>query len=145
MQRPDSLCARVLKSKYYPKGDLLDTVFASDASQVWRGIEHGLELLKKGLVWRVGNGKRIQIQRDQWIPRRSGLKVANFKRRSRLRWVNQLMKPNEKEWDEALIHQLFYEFDAMEICKIKLPRRDIEDCVAWHGEKSGSFSVRSAY
>ena len=32
------------KSKYYPKGDLLHTVFASDASQAWRGIEHGLEL-----------------------------------------------------------------------------------------------------
>ena len=66
IQNPESLCARVLKSKYFPKGDLLDTVFSSDASPVWRGIEHGLVLLKKGLVWRVGNGKRIQIQRDQW-------------------------------------------------------------------------------
>ena len=47
LQKPNSLCARVLKSKYYPKGDLLDTVFAADASQAWRGIEHGLELLKK--------------------------------------------------------------------------------------------------
>lgn len=61
IQNPDSLCARVLKSKYYPNGDLLDTVFASDASPAWRGIEFGLQVLKKGLIWRVGNGKRIQI------------------------------------------------------------------------------------
>ena len=50
LQKPNSLCARVLKSKYYPKGDLLGTVFAADASQAWRGIEHGFELLKKGLI-----------------------------------------------------------------------------------------------
>lgn len=38
VQRPEGLCARILKSKYYLNGNLLDTVFASDASPVWRGI-----------------------------------------------------------------------------------------------------------
>jgi hypothetical protein len=47
---PDSLCVRVLKAKYYSQGNLLDTVVAYDASQTWRAIEHGLELLKKGTV-----------------------------------------------------------------------------------------------
>jgi hypothetical protein len=28
---PDSLCARVLKAKYFPQGNLLDTITASDA------------------------------------------------------------------------------------------------------------------
>lgn len=141
----ESLCARVLKSKYYPKGDLLDMVFATEASQVWRGIEHGLELLKKGIIWRVGNGKSNLIQRDQWIPRKNGLKVATFKRRARLRWVNQLLVPGGKEWNVSLVKQLFHDFDAEEICKIRLPSTDIEDCVAWHSEKSGVFTVRSAY
>ena len=68
IQRPDSLCARVLKSKYYPHGELIDTVFASEASPVWRGIEYGLELLKAGLVWRIGNGRKVNIQRDNYIP-----------------------------------------------------------------------------
>lgn len=145
LQKPDSLCARVLKSKYYPKGELLDTVFASDASQAWRGIEHGLDLLKNGIIWRVGNGKKIQLQRDQWVPRKSGLKVTAFKRRSRIRWVNQLMIIGSKEWNKPLIHQLFHEYDAEEICKIKIPSSEAEDCIAWHEEKTGIFSVRSAY
>lgn len=93
IQNPNSLRARVLKSKYYPNGNLLDTVFASDASPVWKGIEAGLELLKKGIIWRAEDGRSIQIQRDQWIPRSEGLKTATFMRRSRLRWVNQLMHP----------------------------------------------------
>lgn len=107
LQNPDSLCARVLKSKYYLHGNLLDTVFASDASPVWRGIEAGLELLKKGIIWRVGDGKSIQIQRHQWIPRKEGLRTAAFTRRSRLRWVNQLMHPDRKEWNMDLIRQIF--------------------------------------
>uniref|UniRef100_A0A452Y891 Uncharacterized protein n=1 Tax=Aegilops tauschii subsp. strangulata TaxID=200361 RepID=A0A452Y891_AEGTS len=76
IQRPNSLCARIVKSKYYPNGKLLDTVFASNASPAWRGIEHGLELLKAGLVWRIGNGRKVNIQRDQWIPSEEGLKPA---------------------------------------------------------------------
>lgn len=145
IQYPNSLCARVLKSKYYPKGDLLNTVFSSDASPVWRGIEQGLELLKKGLIWRVGNGKSIQIQHDQWIPRENGLKTANFIRRTRLRWVNQLIDQKSREWDKELIGNIFYPFDAEEIYKIRIPSTEIEDCIAWHYERNGNFTVRSAY
>lgn len=145
VQNPESLCARVLKSKYYPKDDILDTVFSSGASPVWRGIEQGLELLKKGLIWRVGNGKSIQIQRDQWIPRNEGLKSAKFIRRSRLRWVNQLINSESKEWDKELIENIFFPFDAEEILKIKIPTAKVDDCIAWHYEKTGLFTVRSAY
>ena len=44
---PDSLCARVLRAKYYPNGRLEDTVFAGNPSSSWQGVAHGLELLKK--------------------------------------------------------------------------------------------------
>ena len=47
VQRPDCLYARVLKAKYFPKGNLLDTVFTSDESPVWQGIEYGPEVLIK--------------------------------------------------------------------------------------------------
>jgi hypothetical protein len=56
-----------------------------------------------------------------------------------------LMKPGRKEWDVDLMHQMFHEYDVEEICKIKIPTSNVKDCVAWHGEKSGVFSVHSAY
>ena len=132
LHKPESLCARVLKSKYYPNGNLLDTVFSSDASPTWRGIEFGLELLKKGLIWRIGDGRNIQIMRDQWIPRKEGLKVASFIRRSGLRWVNQLIDTQNKEWNVGLVRQIFHPVDADEICKFKIPGIEMEDCYAWH-------------
>jgi hypothetical protein len=39
---------------YYPNGELLDTSFPQACSASWRGIIHGLELLKKEVIWRVG-------------------------------------------------------------------------------------------
>jgi hypothetical protein len=56
IQFPDSLCAQPLKAKYYPRGCLVDTAFCANASTTWQTIMHGLELLKKEIIWRVGNG-----------------------------------------------------------------------------------------
>lgn len=47
LESPASLCARLLRTKYYPNGNLIGTTFAGNVSAVWRGIEHGLQLLKK--------------------------------------------------------------------------------------------------
>lgn len=35
LEFPDSLCARLLKAKYFPNGRLLDTVFAENPSRTW--------------------------------------------------------------------------------------------------------------
>lgn len=47
IDRPDSMCARLLKAKYYPEGKLEYTVFPSNVLPSWQAITHGLELLKK--------------------------------------------------------------------------------------------------
>lgn len=36
----DSLCAKLMKARYFPNGHLIDTVFPTDSSEVWRGIRH---------------------------------------------------------------------------------------------------------
>lgn len=61
LEFPDSLYTRILKAKYCPNGHLLDTVFCNVASPMWRAVERSLELLKKGVIWRVGNGRSIKI------------------------------------------------------------------------------------
>ena len=71
--------ARLLKAKYFPTGELVDTVFTGNASAVWRGIERGLELVKKDMIWRVGNGSKIRIWRDPWIPKGPSLRLISSK------------------------------------------------------------------
>jgi hypothetical protein len=77
---PDSLYARVWKAKYYPNIRLLDWAPAGDASQTWTAIEYGMELLKQGVIHRIGNGKSTHIWRDNWLPRGYGLKPIGPRR-----------------------------------------------------------------
>jgi hypothetical protein len=100
IQFPDSLCARLLKARYYPNRDIVDTVFPSDASPTWKGVERGLELAKKGIVWRIGLGSKVQAWRDLWINREPSRKITMRKGRARIRWVSQLMVPRRQEWNE---------------------------------------------
>jgi hypothetical protein len=108
LKKPDSLCARLLKAKYYPNGNLLDTVFSSDASASWKGVEHGLELLKKGVIWRIGNGKKVRIWRDNWLSRDGGLKITGKKKKSRLKWVSSLFGNGTNGWNENLVQSFFF-------------------------------------
>lgn len=64
LDNPDSVCARLLKAKYFPRGCLIDTVTPANASPTWNAILHGLDLLKQGLIWRIGNGSSVRIWRD---------------------------------------------------------------------------------
>lgn len=58
---PQSLCARVLRAKYYPDGCLLKAKPKSGSSFTWQSILAGLECFKKGYIWRVGDGSQIDI------------------------------------------------------------------------------------
>lgn len=65
IQVPDSLCARVLQAKYFPSGDVLIVVAQPDMSYVWRSLLQGIEVIKAGMIWRVGMGDQINIWTDQ--------------------------------------------------------------------------------
>jgi hypothetical protein len=69
LTEPNSLCAGVLKGRYFPNGDFWTTQCPRSSSYIWRSIMHGKKLLDKGILWRVGDGKYINILRDRWIPR----------------------------------------------------------------------------
>jgi hypothetical protein len=142
---PDSLCARLLKDKYYPAGHLLDTAFIQDVSASWQGVIHGLELLKKGSIWRIGSGSMVKIWRDNWVPRADSLKVSGMKERCRLKWVSQLIDPVTRSWDKAIIRKYLYHHDAEAVLQIKILARPADDFVAWHFESNGVFTVKSAY
>jgi hypothetical protein len=144
LQHPESLCAQVLKAKYYPHGNLADTVFSGNASSTWQAIEYGLELLKNGVIWRIGNGASVRIWRDPWIPRNDYFKAITPKRRCRLKWVSELLNP-DGTWNEQLLHQHFYPIDIEAILRIRTSRRNDVDFLAWQPDQKGQFSVKSAY
>ena len=61
MTEPDSLCAKVLKGRYYPKCSFIDSISTRSSSFTWRSLMYGKSLLERGINWRVGNGEEIRI------------------------------------------------------------------------------------
>jgi hypothetical protein len=64
----DSLCAQVLRAKYYPDGDLINATLKKGSSFTWQSIMSGLKTFKRGCIWRPGSGSTINIWSDMWIP-----------------------------------------------------------------------------
>ena len=137
LQTPDSLCARILKARYYPQGNLLDTMFTGQPSSTWSAISYGLELLKEGMIWRIGNGESVRIWRDNWIPRSSSLKPFSARGRSRLIRVSSLLD-ERGTWNVATVWANFLPIDARAILSIRTSLRREPGFLAWQPEKKVS-------
>ena len=62
---PNSLCARVLRAKYFPDGDLLNCGLKKGSSYTWQSLWSGIQSFKRGHIWRVGkltSGKILGYQ-----------------------------------------------------------------------------------
>ena len=95
------------------------------------------------MIWRIGNG--VDIWRDNWLPRDLSPRPRKGMSKSRLRKVKHLFLPGTNTWNESLIRNIFYPEDVDVILSIKMPAQAQDDFIAWHYDRSGIFSVRSAY
>jgi hypothetical protein len=62
----ESLSGQILRAKYFPDGSIFQARAHASISYTWHSIP---ELIKKGMIWRVGNGRSVHIWNDPWIPR----------------------------------------------------------------------------
>jgi len=65
--RPDSLCARVLKGRYFHDTNFMRATRKKHASSTWRAILAGREVLQHGLIKRVVDEEFTDIWCDRWI------------------------------------------------------------------------------
>ena len=86
---PETLCAQVLKAKYFPNISMLRCTARDGISYSWRSILRGVELLKEGIIWRIGNGSSVNIWSDPWLPRGHTRKPATPRGHSLLTRVSK--------------------------------------------------------
>jgi hypothetical protein len=144
VQAPDSLCSKVLVARYFPTGDVLSAVPSIGMSYVWCSILKGIQLLKEGLIWRVGTGDNICIWQDPWIPNGPSRRPSTQRGQCILTKVTELIDPVTGNWDEALVKQTFNLEDSQAILALPIVD-DSLDFLSWHFDSRGIFSVKSAY
>ncbi|KAA3468585.1 reverse transcriptase [Gossypium australe] len=142
---PNSLVAQVFKAKYFPEYSLLNSRLGNSCSYVWRSIWATKDTLEKELIWKVGTGLKISVTEDAWIPNYGNVRLRSSVGNLQFDKVADLIYGNEREWNRDLIVNTFPEDMTDLIFQIPLSLEPHEDFLAWKGESSGEFSVRSSY
>lgn len=98
---PTSLCARVLKARYFPNMDIMSATCPQGCSYTWRSLIHGRNLLMHGLIWRIGDGSKVKVYHDNWIPRAGSLVPLGAEFAPNMVKVADLLNAQGNGWDEA--------------------------------------------
>ena len=128
---PQSLLARVMKSRYFRQGDFLDCPIGSRPSYAWRSIVHGHELLSQGILKRIGNGRDTHVWYNNWLlmPTPRPPRYRTYEVDLSLT-VCDLIDSRHGTWDAPRIRHLFVEEDATKILGMKL-NLQCEDTKVW--------------
>jgi hypothetical protein len=103
-----SLIAQIMKAKYYSGCLVLEANIWKRPSFAWRSISRSCDLLREGLIWRMGNGRKISIWTDRWLPNPSTYNPISSPRILDLNaTVDTLIDTYPKWWNIPLLEAVF--------------------------------------
>jgi hypothetical protein len=124
IQNPNSLTARIFKNKYYPSTTFLEASQRPQISFVWRSLLNARNLLKQGLLWRVGDGLFIKVWKDHWLPTPTTHSVQSPQvRLGEEATVSELIDMERGCWNTSIIYEIFSEEEEKVIVNIPLSLR----------------------
>lgn len=122
---PDSLLSQCYWGSFVSIKEFLEVMPVSCST--WESILSGKELLCKGLKWNIGDGERISVFHDEWIPN-----VCNPYR-------GCLIIQRSQMWREPLISVLFPREVAQNLMSLCFPSSNMEDDLLREHTKDGVF------
>ncbi|XP_057793069.1 uncharacterized protein LOC131009675 [Salvia miltiorrhiza] len=115
-------------------------------AQLKRQLRHRRDLLVEGIAWKVGNGTRIRIGMDAWIPDgKGGFHAAAVEERFRATRVADLVQEGSSRWDSARLEEMFESKDRWTINSQLRANLNVPDTPFWPHGKFNSYSVKSGY
>lgn len=142
-QNSDSLAFGVLKSRYFLGGNILKNKLGYAPSCVWRSLFWGKELLEKGLVWRICDGRSVNPWRENWIPREARFKPIRCCQTPVPRSVDFFI--SDRQWDINKLNEFFIPGDVDAIKNIPLSSARRDDSLFWFYEEKDEYFVWSGY
>lgn len=127
--KSDSLLARILKARYYPRSSFWEARLGTCPSYTWKSIYAARGLLEQRIGWRVGTGERISIWHDRWLPQKFGSKVNSYPINNLVLTVDQIIGQERRVWKEEMITNIFSAEDARAIKCVPLSKVVREDCL----------------
>ena len=146
LHNKSSLFYKVFKARLFPNSSIMEGTDSRLGSYAWKSILRGRDIIKRGAIWRIGSGEKINIWQQRWLPRKHlprqpMCRLENFENCM----VDLLIDPNTRTWNKGLIDGLFVEEDAELIEKIPLSRAATKDTLYWPYFTSGHYTCMSNY
>ena len=115
-------------------------------SYAWKSIIRGRDIIQRGARWRVGNGEKINIWQQRWLPRKhppclSIYPIQDFENST----VSCLIDQSTRQWRADLVDGLFNEEDVELVKSVPLSHVEAEDVLFWLYTKNGVYTCRSSY
>lgn len=95
------------------------------------------ETVEVGTKWFAGNGRKVSIWRDRWLPSPYSLKVISPQRPNlNLKKVAQPIDSETGLWKVELIKEMFIRHEAKTILSIPIRPRLPDDSLVWAWSKN---------
>ena len=116
------------------------------SSFLWRSLLKGRDIVERGILWGVGDGKNINILGNKWIPsfpnRHPSLSGIHQPTPMKVR---SFIDAERREWTEVMVNEMFQDEEASMILAIPLNKRIVPNKLIWNDSMIERFSVKSAY
>lgn len=142
--KPDCLFSKLYKARYLKDKQLLEGRRCRSQSYGWASLLAGIELLKKGCTYIVGNGKDIRVFKDNWLPVNSP-RPASTTINCDLRVIDLITTSSYKHWNPMALQSYLCDEDQRLVRRIYLSQTDKEDRLIWSHTQDGNYMVSSGY
>ena len=82
-------------------------------SYAWKRILSARDVIRRGMVWRVGMEERVRIQEDRWLPdKTNGSVISSLSQVAAKTKVSSLIDQDQFRWNEEVVRNLFLPHEA---------------------------------
>ncbi|KAA3453909.1 reverse transcriptase [Gossypium australe] len=142
----DTLCFKVLSSKYFPDGNIFKAKKVDKAFFTWSSIAAAAEALKDGFGWQVGNGDTINIQTDNWgMEGLNGDAIKGDCLNSNETSVKDLWLADRRSWNANKVKDVFGQDWGEKICNVLIGEEGQRDKMVWFHKPHGCFTTKTTY
>lgn len=90
----------------------------SGSSWIWASIVYGMNLIKKGMCYKIEENSNLDIWNSPWIPGLEGFKIpSKYHVNGQVSRVQQLLLPGTNVWNNDLVYNLLPPTLAREFLK----------------------------